>query len=306
MSRQTAPGPAGDGRARRRVLLVAFASVATFLLAASVAWACTTYWGQTTIENLTTDSGEFTVVADPTSGMDRCDEAMDSGPDGANTIETNDDDTIRVEISMWEPNGQDVGTDPDGSENPCNVSNYGDNDGDGHEEHSLADDEDQNDETVEDVYINSYDGTAYTDENDTDSAYDDTDDLNLALDGNEDEYDPSSERDGDCMGDGDSDGDGNPDSQGPVINYKGPDGTHDAVAVNGDGEFDKSDDDVTRDGPNEHDGSNGDSTAEADEDDDGINDVDITFSESSRTAQAICVSEGDGGDSAPQIPIETT
>lgn len=291
MSTQMDAGAAGGTWLRRRVLLVTFASASVFLLVTSVAWACTTYWGQTTIENITTDSGEFTVVADPSSGMDRCDDADNdgdqdgeydpnqSGADEDNVIDAGDGDTIRVEISKWEPGGQDSGND-------CDASNHGGS-------HSLASDgaTDDSGTQPEPVYINSLDGTAY-DDKDGDGSYEDYDDSRGTLENasNEKNGQVSDERVADCMGDG---------SDSNETNYKGPDGTHDAVAVNSDGEFDKNDDDVTN-----KDDDNGDGNVNSSD----IGEVDITFStsETSGTPQALCVSEGDGGDSAPQIPIETT
>lgn len=256
----------------RRMLLVAAGAVGVVLLAASVAFACTTYWGQITIENLDDSNGEFSVVADPTSGMDRCDGAMDDGSGGTSggTASASGGDTVRVEISKWEPAGQDSNE----TDNPdCEASGFGDNDRNGADEHSLADAED--DSAAEDVYINTYDGDAYEDK-DGDGVYEDSDDAQGPFENasNEEYGEVSSERIGDCMGDG---------SDSDVTNEAGPIGVIDDGTTES-GEFDTSD-----------------------EDDDGINDVDVTInppSSSSGHAGAICVSEGDASDSAPQIPIE--
>lgn len=102
-----------DGAIRRRMLLVGTIVLGMLMLAATAVYACTTYWGQITIENISDGSGEFSVVADPTSGMDRCDDAVDGGDSGKTPTANNgkdsgeDSDTVRVEISKWEPNGQD-------------------------------------------------------------------------------------------------------------------------------------------------------------------------------------------------------
>lgn len=307
MSIQVKAHAAGDGRLRRRIQLVAFVSVSVFLLAASAAWACTTYWGQITIENITTDSGEFTVVADPTSGMDRCDDADNDGDqdgeygssasDDDNVIDAADGDVVRVEISMWEPGSQDDAEDPD-SWNDCEAAD--DVDGDGVNDHSLASPGATDDTGVppgsdpqpEPVYINSLDGTAY-DDKDGDGSYEDYDD---GAAGNETNGDSTTERVADCMGDG---SDTNETNYDPDAGTSSDDGDS-SIAIIDDGsqktgQFSGTEAEVT------HNGS-------ADADNDGVNDVDITFStsESSGTPQALCVSEDDGGDSAPQIPIETT
>lgn len=268
----------------RRILLIAAGAVGVVLLAASVAFACTTYWGQITIENLDDSNGEFSVVADPTSGMDRCDGAMDDGSGGTSggtasahngkgSNSGSGPDTVRVEISKWEPGGEDPSTEPD-----CEVDDDGD--------HKLPDGTDG----AEPVYVNTYDGDAYED-SDGDGVYEDNDDAQGPFDnaGNETHGEVSSERIGDCMGDG---------SASDVINHDpNGDGTS-AIGVTSDGQFDGTNKDVT------HNGS-------ADQDGDGVNDVDITIDQAPDTggsstdfAGAICVSEGDGEDSAPQIPIE--
>lgn len=296
----------------RRMVLVAAGAVGVVLLAASVAFACTTYWGQITVENLDQGSYEFSVVADPEDGMDRCDEAMADGDDdgdstnnssdtgdGVDEIDVADGDTVRVEISKWEPNGEDAGTNPDSGqdERPCNT--VGDRDGDGDDEHSLADSTGDGD----DVYINHWDGTtdAYADD-DNDGVYEDYDHLNGARDGssNETHGDETTERKEDCMGNGDSNDDGNPDSGTPVVNHDpNNDGTSAIPIITGSGQ-----DAGQFDGNNSKDVTN---NGDADEDGDGVNDVDITINFQNMNpgdVSAICVSEEDGGDSAPQVPIE--
>jgi hypothetical protein len=269
------------------MLAISTMAFGVLLLAASALYACTTYWGQTTIENTSTDSGEFSVVGDPTSGMDRCDGAMDGGDSGATISADNSGETVRVEISKWEPKGQDSGG------KDCEASSGDDDDGNGKED-SLAD------AGAEDVYINTYtgdgddDGTkgdAYQDD-DGDGVYEDNDSCGLLSCPyqNEDMGEASSERVGDCMGDGSND-----DS---VTNKKGPIGVlaykndTDGDGKDDGGEFDDSHDLV------------------GDIDGDGINDVDITIDTASSSpsghAGAICVSEGDGEDSAPQVPILIT
>lgn len=267
MSNPIVSGAATASGLRRRLLLTAATAIGILLLAASAVYACTTYWGQTTIENITTDSGEFTVVADPRSGMDRCDDADDdgeqdgeydsskSGADEDEVIDFSNGDTLRVEISKWEPGGEDSGND-------CGAEDNGGS-------HSLADNTGDGD----DLWVNTYDGEAYDDTNgDDDGAYEDSDDgpgKNHNA-GDETNGDPSSERVGDCMGDGSGDN---------VENHAS------GIAITSEGQFDTTDDDQ-----------------------DGVNDVDISpnfdGTHNSGTAAAVCVSEQDEGDSAPQIPLE--
>lgn len=260
-----------------RWMLFIGALLAFLVIGAAIAAACTIYWGTNTIENISTGSGEYTVVGDPTAGMDRCDGAGS----GSHFSASNDDqDTVRVEIDEY------VGS-------HCEDSSY--------ETNSLADgdalDADGDGVPDEPVYVNTYEDDAYENSSllgvDPD-VYEDND--LLSYDSQEPGGGESDERVGDCMGDGDSDGDGHPDSQGPVINkYAGPDddgdGHGDGIAVNSSGQFASGE---TNNGSDDVDG-------------DGVNDVDITIDTASDSstdhASAVCVSDGDGGDSAPQIPL---
>lgn len=254
-----------------RWVLFIGALLAFLVIGAAIAAACTIYYGTNTIENISTGSGEYTVVADNFDGqaMDRCDGAGS----GSHFSASNDNqDTVRVEID-------------------------GENNKDGCEVGSMA--------GKGDVYVNTYDGDAYHDDtsghslsvdgnHDGDGVYEDYD---LGDSGNENNGEASHERHGDCMGDGDSgDLDPYPDEDGAVISkYAGPDddgdGHGDGIAVNSSGQFASGE---TNNGSDDADG-------------DGVNDVDITIDTASDSstdhASGVCVSDANGGDSAPQIPL---
>lgn len=254
-----------------RWMLFTGAVLAFLVIGGGFALACTLYYGTNTIENLSTSSGEYTVVGDPHQGllgqgMDRCDGAGS----GSHFSASNDDqDKVRVEIAPY--NGTN-----------CNTDEHGDTDGDGTNDHSLAD------TASSEVFINTYNGDAYDDDpndgdnkGDGDGVYEDTDtgrDLSEQPDG-----EVSEERIGDCMGSGT--GDSN------VINKKGP------ILIDkvGDvGQFHPNDSATTANGA-------------ADADNDGVNDVDITINQapdsSADHASAVCVSDGEATNSAPQIPL---
>jgi hypothetical protein len=267
-------------RLRSRWLLATTALLAFLLMGAGLAWACTIYYGQTTIENITTSSGEYTVVADNTNdyAMDRCDGAGSGSVFTANNNNgsdddgdgTNDGDVIRVEIDEYSDTSN------------CNG------------DHSMA--------GKGPVYINVQDGYTYDDnsydgdgEGNDDDVYEDSDDGNSVT--NEPSSRASSERDYDCMGDG----------QGLLsdeINHQADPNDDDSIPVKSNGQFDESDADVTANGS-------------ADADGDGVNDVDIAIDPNvnddrddgddadsdSDYAAGLCVSDQGGGDSAPMIPL---
>jgi hypothetical protein len=292
MSSPTGSVSAPAGRLRRRVLLVATLALGVLVLAAGAVYACTTYWGQTTIENIDNDhTGEFTVVADPTSAMDRCDDHTDNGDsdqegeydhptknlsddDEVPHFPLNSGDTIRVGISQWEPNGEDSGG------NSCGLDDgdFKDGDKDGEEEHSLANSTGDGDNDR--VYVNTYDGDAYHDSDgggDSDGVYEDDDCGLLSCSAsNETNGDATNERTGDCMSDNEN---------GPYPIDKSESSTR--------GQFKDTD-----------------NNSVDDVDNDDVNDVEInpSFGSANSTghAAAVCVSESDAGDSAPQIPLEVT
>jgi hypothetical protein len=262
--------------------LVATAALLGFLLfGAGLAAACTIYWGTTVIEGDTdgdgsADTGEYSVVGDPGpdggNGMDRCDQA---GSGSVFTVSNDDPDKVLVEIDAY--NG------PDDCER-----DHGDTDGDGSDDHSLADalsDEDDDGVSDEFVYVNTYDGDAYDDDpnsellddDDGNGVYEDTDDGQHG--GEEPGGESSTERDGDCMGDGQS-------ITGDDSAVKNKAQANVIMTGSDAGQFHNTGDD----------------------DGDGVNDVWITIDEaqdsSSQHASAVCVSDGSGGDSAPQIPME--
>lgn len=269
----------------RRILVVATLAVGAVLLVASVAFACTTYWGQITIENISDGSGEFSVVADPTSGMDRCDDAMDgnsapiSADNGQGSRSSEGPDTVRVEISKWEPGDQD----PTGRDCGLEDDDFGnDDDADDHNEekpeHSLAD------ANVSQVDINTHQYSDAYNDDDGDGVYEDTDcSLLSCYHGNETNGEASTEREYDCMSGSE---DIRKESDVPVLDY-GNDPDNDGEDDGG--EFDPSDARVN------------------DDDGDGVYDVEIDIDTApdspSDRAGAICVSESDGSDSAPQVPI---
>lgn len=260
----------------------------TFLvLGAGLALACTVYFGTTTIENLTTGEGPYSVVADPSSGMDRCDGAgsgsvfsalNDNGSDddGDGTV---DGDVIRVEIDKYSGSG-------------CGTSGEGDDDSTSGNEHSLAPSESS--VSDKDVYVNVQDGYSYYDD-DNDDVYEDTDDSSSGSGGNEVAYESSSERDYDCMGDGSG-------LLSDEINHAGPINVADYGTGEG-GQFDSSDSEVLKD--------NGDGTGDSGVDQDDVNEVQFPIDPNVNDdadsgngyAAAVCVSHDDGGESAPQIPL---
>jgi hypothetical protein len=259
-------------RLSSRWLLATTALLAFLLIGAGLAWACTVYYGSTTIQNISRDtdgdgdgkSNEYTVYGDSRGGMDRCDGESSGSVFEAHNGQGNNSskgpDTVRVEIDASPSSKCDGGS-------------------------SMA--------GQDDVYVNTYDGSAYDDStalhtdgtHDDDDVYEDKDDLGAYSD--EPNGEASHERHGDCMGDGD--GDSN------VINKAGPISVQESTDSDP-GQFDGSDSEVTANGS-------------ADEDSDGVNDVDITIDTASDNndsdhASAVCVSEASGNDSAPQIPLE--
>lgn len=146
------------------------------------------------------------------------------------------------------------------------ISEYGGSDCNG--PHSLADAD------GDPVYVTTWLGDGDGDGVDGDAYDDDAGDGDGVYEDNE--------RVGDCMGDGDEN------DTGDVAYKAGP------IGVTGTGQFDGSDSEVTANGS-------------ADEDGDGVNDVDITIDDApdspSGHAGAICVSQADESDSAPQMPI---
>lgn len=163
----------------RRTLILSTAAVTLVLIAASVAWACTTYQGVLTIENLDRGSeGELTVVANSEDAMDRCEGAgtYDGSSDnvtahnGKGNNSSKGPDTIRVEINEYS------NTDCDGP-------------------HSMAD--------HGPVEINVLDGDAYHDD-DGDGKWEDNDCGLLTCDTSGSD-DGSHERIDDCMDGGASD-----------------------------------------------------------------------------------------------------
>lgn len=249
--------------------ILSIGALLTFLvLGGGIALACTIYWGTNTIEadtdgDGTFDTGEYTVVGDPGpsggNGMDRCD-----GAGSGSVFTASNGDTVRVEIDAY--NGP----------ADCERSHHGDTDGDGNDDHSLADSD------AEEVFVTTYNGDAYLDD-DLDGVYEDND---LAQHGSEEPGgEPSEERVGDCMGDGKDDSGVNQEAGPFNVIQSGDDA----------GQFD----------PN---GVNGSQIGDADSD--GVYEVDVSIDAPKNTtsahAGAVCVSESDLSDSAPQIPLEVS
>lgn len=277
--RRATGGPPSDdtaGRARlRRTVLVVTGAAGMLLLTAAVAFACTTYYGTVTIENVDRGSSVLTLVGNPDNGMDRCEDGTSysssdnveayNGTDDGNGDGTKGPDTVRVEIDEYETSTDECGL--DGTQKWET-----DSDKDEIQDHSIAD-ATSGTETVD---VNVYDGDAYHDE--------------CLLQCQEDDVFQDFERFEDCMDDSNSDVVEKLDGIDVDQDGDGDDGTDNR------GEFDRSDSRVTND--------DGDDVAEVE--------IDIEESVNSQSggsndpdhAAAICVAEDDGiGYSAPQAPI---